>query len=234
MLPVFAFRSLLSFIEQKGISRILLAGGEGCPDALVKDLLALRAKGLPIEDCHSFYERLVSKIPIADLTPEWIVLSKGFRRDRLMMITKRILDQVVSLVGLILSAPLCLLVAAIIKLESRGPVFYRQERVGQDERTFTLYKFRSMREGAEVSVGPVWASEDDPRVTCVGRIIRKLRIDEIPQMYQCAQRGNELCRPQAGAALFRGATEGQNPILLSPSFGKARDHGLGADQVSLR
>ena len=211
VLPVFAFRSLLSFIEQKGISRILLAGGEGCPDALVKDLLALRAKGLPIEDCHSFYERLVSKIPIADLTPEWIVLSKGFRRDRLIMMTKRILDQVVSLVGLILSAPLCLLVAAIIKLESRGPVFYRQERVGQDERTFTLYKFRSMREGAEVSVGPVWASEDDPRATRVGRIIRKLRIDEIPQMYNVLRGEMSFVGPRPERPFFVEQLKGKIP-----------------------
>lgn len=183
VLPVFPFRSLLSFIEQTGISRILLAGAEGCPDAFVRDLVTLRAKGIPIEDCHSFYERLVSKIPITDLSPEWIVLSKGFHRDRLVMMTKRILDQIVSLAGLVLSAPLCLLVVALIKLESRGPVFYRQERVGQDEKTFTLYKFRSMTEGAEDSMGPVWAAKNDPRVTRVGRIIRKLRIDEIPQMY---------------------------------------------------
>jgi sugar transferase (PEP-CTERM system associated) len=183
VLPVLPFRSLSSFIEQKGINRILLAGAEGCPDAVVRDLVTLRAKGIPIEDCHSFYERLVSKIPITDLTPEWIVLCKGFRRDRLVMVTKRMLDQGVSLVGLILSAPLCLLVAATIKLESRGPIFYRQERVGQDEKTFTLYKFRSMAEGAEASMGPVWAAKNDPRVTRIGKIIRKLRIDEIPQMY---------------------------------------------------
>ncbi|MGE5304035.1 MAG: TIGR03013 family XrtA/PEP-CTERM system glycosyltransferase [Alphaproteobacteria bacterium] len=183
VLPVFPFRSLSYFIEQKGISRILLAGAEGCPDAVVRDLVTLRAKGMPIEDCHSFYERLVSKIPITDLTPEWIVLCKGFRRDRLVMVTKRILDQVASLVGLVLSAPLCLLVAAVIKLESRGPIFYRQERVGQNERPFTLYKFRSMREEAEASMGPVWAAQNDPRVTRIGKIIRKLRIDEIPQMY---------------------------------------------------
>jgi sugar transferase (PEP-CTERM system associated) len=183
VLPVLASRSLLSFIEQKGVSRILLAGAEGCPDALVRDLVTLRAKGIPIEDCHSFYERLVSKIPITDLTPEWIVLSKGFRRDRLVMMTKRILDQLVSLFGLLLSAPICLVVAVAIKLESRGPVFYRQERVGQDERTFTLYKFRSMTEGAEAAMGPVWAAKNDPRVTHVGKVLRKLRIDEIPQMY---------------------------------------------------
>jgi exopolysaccharide biosynthesis polyprenyl glycosylphosphotransferase len=202
VLPVLPFRSLSSFIEQKGISRILLAGAEGCPDAVVRDLVTLRAKGVPIEDCHSFYERLASKIPITDLTPEWIVLCKGFRRDRLVMVTKRILDQGVSLVGLILSAPLCLLVAAAIKLESRGPIFYRQERVGQDERTFTLYKFRSMAEGAEASMGPVWAAKNDPRITRIGKIIRKLRIDEIPQMYNVLKGEMSFVGPRPERSFF--------------------------------
>lgn len=183
MLPVFAPSAVLETIERRGIDRILLAGAEVCRDSLAKDLVLLRAKGVPIEDCHSFYERLVSKIPITDLSPEWIFLSKGFRRGRLVMITKRMIDQVVSLVGLVLSLPLSLVVAAAIKLESPGPIFYRQKRVGQDEKTFTLYKFRSMAEGAEVDLGPVWAAQDDPRVTRIGKIIRKLRIDEIPQMY---------------------------------------------------
>ncbi len=202
VLPVFPFRLLSSFIEQKGINRILLAGAEGCPDAVVRDLVTLRTKGMPIEDCHSFYERLVSKIPITDLSPEWIILSKGFRRDRFVMMTKRILDQGVSLIGLVLSAPLCLLVAAAIKLESRGPIFYRQERVGQDERTFTLYKFRSMAEGAEASGGPVWASKNDPRATRIGRIIRKLRIDEIPQMYNVLKGEMSFVGPRPERSFF--------------------------------
>jgi len=88
---------------------------------------------------------------------------------------------IVSILGLVLSAPIALITAVLIKLESPGSVLYRQERVGQDGAHFTLYKFRSMAEDAE-SEGPVWASENDPRATRVGRIIRKLRIDEIPQM----------------------------------------------------
>jgi len=124
----------------------------------------------------------MSKIAIVDLTPEWLALSEGFCRDRLMLLTKRLIDIVVSLVGLILSAPLSLITAIAIRIGSPGPVLYRQERVGQDGKPFTLYKFRSMSQDAEASVGPVWATEGDPRVTYVGRIIRKLRIDEIPQM----------------------------------------------------
>jgi exopolysaccharide biosynthesis polyprenyl glycosylphosphotransferase len=89
---------------------------------------------------------------------------------------------IVSAVGLVLAAPIAALAAVAIKVESGGPIVYRQERVGQDERPFTLYKFRSMVADAEAETGPVWASVGDPRVTRVGRILRKLRIDEIPQM----------------------------------------------------
>jgi len=125
---------------------------------------------------------LASKIAITDLPPEWIALSKGFRRDRMILAAKRVIDVLVSFLGLILSAPIGLLTAVAIRLESPGPIFYRQERVGQNEKRFILYKFRSMAHDAEANVGPVWATEDDPRATHVGAIIRKLRIDEIPQM----------------------------------------------------
>lgn len=182
-LPVFLPPSVPDLIEQKKVDRILLAGAESCSASLLQELVALRARGVPIEDCHSFYERLASKIAVTDLSAEWLVLSKGFRRDRLVMFTKRMIDIAVSMAGLVLSAPIFLLTALAIKLDSRGPILYKQERVGQDEKRFTLYKFRSMAENAEANVGPVWASENDPRVTRVGQITRKLRIDEIPQIF---------------------------------------------------
>jgi sugar transferase (PEP-CTERM system associated) len=182
-LPVFSSRSMSRLVEQRGVDRILLAGVESCDDSLVRELVALRTRGIPIEDCHTFYERLVSKIAIADLSPEWIVLSKGFRRDRIVLAAKRAIDVVASSLGLILSAPICFLTAIAIKLESPGPLLYRQERVGKDENNFLLFKFRSMAMNAEGSAGPIWASRNDPRVTGIGRFIRRLRIDEIPQMY---------------------------------------------------
>jgi sugar transferase (PEP-CTERM system associated) len=181
-IPIFAPPSLTGLVASNHVNRILLAGMDLSPQSYIKELVSVRAMGVPIEDCHSFYERLTSKIAIVDLPPEWIALSKGFRRDRLILAAKRFIDVVVSFSGLILSAPLMLLTAVAIKLESRGPVFYRQERVGQNERFFTLVKFRSMREDAENELGPVWAMKNDPRVTRVGMIMRKLRVDEIPQM----------------------------------------------------
>ena len=181
-LPVYQPSSLMTLFEQKNVDYILLASAEGYPDTLGRELVNLRARGIAIEDCHSFYERLVSKIAIADLAPEWIVRSKGFRRDRLIMLTKRMMDVIVAAAGLLVSLPVALLTALAIKLESRGPILYRQQRVGANEQTFTIYKFRSMYQGAEDNVGPVWAAENDPRMTRVGKIMRKLRIDEIPQM----------------------------------------------------
>jgi sugar transferase (PEP-CTERM system associated) len=181
-IPLLAPSSLSSLIATNRVDRILLAGTDPCSHSYFADLVAVKAMGIPIEDCHTFYERLASKIAVADLPPEWIALSEGFRRDRLVLATKRIIDVIVSFVGLVLSAPLILFTAISIKLESRGPVFYRQERVGQSDQRFVLYKFRSMTKDAEADMGPVWASERDPRVTRVGAIIRKIRIDEIPQM----------------------------------------------------
>ena len=181
-IPIFAPVSLSDLIASNDVNRILLAGAGHFPQSYNKELVAVRTMGVPIEDCHSFYERLASKIAITDLPPEWIALSEGFRRDRLILAAKRVIDVLVAFLGLILSAPLALVAAIAIKSESSGPVFYRQERVGQNEKRFTLFKFRSMAEGAEDQMGPVWAAENDPRVTSVGAIIRKLRIDEIPQM----------------------------------------------------
>ena len=181
-IPIFAPLSLSGLVASSRVNRILLAGADLGPHSYFKELVSVRAMGVPIEDCHSFYERLTSKIAITDLPPEWIALSKGFRRDRMILAVKRIIDVLVSFFGLVLSAPLILLTAIAVKLESPGPLFYRQERVGQNERHFTLVKFRSMTNDAEAELGPVWAVENDPRVTRVGAIIRKLRIDEIPQM----------------------------------------------------
>jgi len=201
-IPMFAPRSLSGLIATNRVDRVLLAGADPCPQSYFEDLVAIKAMGIPIEDCHSFYERLASKIAVTDLPPEWIALSEGFRRDRLILAAKRAIDVVVSFLGLILSTPLILLTAMAIKLESRGPVFYRQERVGQNDRRFVLYKFRSMTEDAEAKLGPVWASERDPRVTRVGAILRKIRIDEIPQMINVLKGEMSFVGPRPERAYF--------------------------------
>ena len=201
-IPVFAPTSLTGLVAGNQVDRILLAGTTDCPETYYRELVNVRAMGVPIEDCHSFYERLSSKIAVVDLPPEWIALSRGFRRDRFIMAAKRIVDVIVSFVGLILAAPVGLITALAIRIESSGPIFYRQERVGQNERRFTLYKFRSMAENAEARLGPVWAAENDPRVTRIGAIIRKLRIDEIPQMLNVLKGEMSFVGPRPERAFF--------------------------------
>jgi sugar transferase (PEP-CTERM system associated) len=200
-LPVYQPSSLMNLFEQKNVDRILLAA-EDYHEAVGRELVTLRTRGIAIEDCHTFYERLVSKIAVADLSPEWIVRCKGFRRDRLIMFTKRVIDLVASAIGLLVSAPVSILTVLAIKLDSPGPILYRQERLGRNEELFTIYKFRSMFEGAEADVGPVWAAQHDARVTRVGKIIRKLRIDEIPQMINVLKGQMSLVGPRPERPFF--------------------------------
>jgi sugar transferase (PEP-CTERM system associated) len=181
-IPITAPETTVDLVERYGVNSILIAGPERGQRFPANELMLLRLKGVPIEECHTFYERLMSKISIVNLRPSWLVLSRGFRRNELMMLCKRAIDVVASIAGLILSSPIALITAIAIRLDSPGPVLYSQERVGQNERPFTLYKFRSMKVDAESMTGPQWAGKDDPRVTRVGRIMRKLRIDELPQM----------------------------------------------------
>lgn len=210
-LPVYPSATLTTSFAKSSADRILLTSPEGCGDALGRELVNLRARGVAIEDCHSFYERLVSKIAIADLTPEWIVRAKGFRRDRLIMFSKRVIDVLVAVIGLIASLPITLVTTIAIKLDSKGNVFYGQERVGRNGETFIIYKFRSMSESAEAPGKPIWAAKNDPRVTRAGKIIRKLRIDEIPQMINVLNGQMSLVGPRPERPFFVGALSKKIP-----------------------
>jgi sugar transferase (PEP-CTERM system associated) len=149
----------------------------------INDILECRFRGIQVEEWPSFLEKLTGKIFVNSVRPGWLIFSDGAVHTRLTDTIRRALDVGLSLMGLILSAPLMGLAALSIKLNSAGPVLFRQERVGKDGKVFLLYKFRSMYVDAEQLTGPVWASEDDPRVTRVGRVLRKIRLDETPQMF---------------------------------------------------
>src|SRR5262249_45958108 len=135
-----------------------------------------------IEESASFYERLTGRVLLDMIRPSWLIFSTRGRRARLNQVARIATHRAVGLMGAILSLPIAILTAILIKIDSHGPVFYKQERIGKNGRPFTLMKFRSMRVDAEKS-GPVWASSDDDRMTRVGRIIRKIRVDEIPQFW---------------------------------------------------
>jgi sugar transferase (PEP-CTERM system associated) len=146
------------------------------------ELLECRLRGIRVEDWPTFYEKQTGKILVTGLRPSWLIFSDGFVKTNLTQTIKRATDILLGTIGLVLSLPLFGLVALAIRLDSRGPVFLRQERVGRGGRTFVLYKFRSMFVDAERGSGPVWATHDDPRVTRVGRVIRRTRLDELPQL----------------------------------------------------
>jgi len=170
-------------VERENVDRIIVAMGERRGQLPTEELLQLSLAGrVAIEEGASFYERITGRVSLDMIRPSWLIFSGRGRQARIGAITRSVVHRLVALVGAIVCLPLALLTAILIKLESSGPVFYRQERVGKGGRVFTLVKFRSMRTDAEVD-GPVWASKTDSRTTRVGRIIRKIRVDEIPQFW---------------------------------------------------
>jgi sugar transferase (PEP-CTERM system associated) len=149
-------------------------------------LLDVRLRsGVLFDHLASVYEEYTGKIALENLRPSWLVFSTGFRKTRVILFTKRAFDLVAAVCGLILSLPLTIATAMLVKFESpRDPVLYHQERVGLNGASFTIHKFRTMRSDAEAKTGPVWSAGDkDPRITKVGRFLRKTRLDEIPQLW---------------------------------------------------
>ena len=174
-------KDILPIAKRFPCGRIVLALSEQRGNLPVSELLELKLRGKIIQDGVEFYEHLTGKIMIEKLRPSYFIFSSGFKISKFRQRVKRLLDICLSLIGLFLSMPICAVIAIAIKLDSKGPVLFKQERVGEGETSFILYKFRSMHINAEDR--PVWTKENDPRVTRVGRIIRKMRIDEIPQMW---------------------------------------------------
>ncbi len=148
----------------------------------MKELLDCKLRGLRVTDAATFFERETCQIRVDSLQPSWLIFGGGFDQSFIRTFMKRGFDLVCSTIILILAFPLMLLAALAVKLEDRGPVFYSQERVGKDGKTFFVHKFRSMRVDAEKGGKPQWAAQNDPRVTRVGNFMRKTRIDELPQI----------------------------------------------------
>jgi hypothetical protein len=175
---------LAEIARREGVNRIVVAQGERRGHFPVKQLLDLSLSGeVHIEECASFYERLTGRVSLDMMRPSWLIFSSRARQARLSAVIRTVFHRVTAFVGALVSLPIALVTAALIKLDSPGPVLYSQERVGKNGRPFRVYKFRSMRTDAEKD-GPVWASKaGDARTTRVGRVIRKIRVDEIPQFW---------------------------------------------------
>jgi sugar transferase (PEP-CTERM system associated) len=176
--------SLPDHLLALGASEVVLAMEERRNALPLNDLLRIKTTGVSIRDFSSFLERETGRVDLDSLNPSWLIFSDGFSAGRrLSSVGKRLFDVAVSSLILLIMAPLILAVALAVKLESKGPAFFRQRRVGLYGQLFDVIKIRSMRVDAEVGGKAVWAQKDDPRVTRVGRIIRKLRVDELPQAW---------------------------------------------------
>jgi sugar transferase (PEP-CTERM system associated) len=165
-------------------------------------ILECKLRGIEVQDWPNFYEKLTRKIHLTELRPSWLVFSDGFAKGNFTPAVKRTLDILMAAVGLALSLPLFPLIAVLIKLDSPGRVVYRQERVGRGGEVFWLLKFRSMRLDAETDTGPVWADAHDPRVTRVGRLLRRSRLDELPQLINVLRGEMSLVGPRPERPAF--------------------------------
>lgn len=189
-------------VKRENVNRIVVAMNERRGQFPVDQLLRLSLSGnVFIEECASFYERVTGRVHLDMMRPSLLIFSGRGRTARLNSIARIVMHRGIALVGALLSLPIALLAALLIKLESPGPVLYRQERVGKNGRPFTLMKFRSMRIDAEKD-GPVWAQSDDTRTTRVGRIIRKIRVDEIPQFWNILRGDMNFVGPRPERAHF--------------------------------
>ena len=174
---------LMGLVRQKRVHRVIVAMPDRRGTLPVEELLDLRLKGLKVEEATSWLERISGKIEVEQLYPSWLIFAEGFRFRGVFMTTKRLLSTVVAGIGLLLASPLVPFICLAIKLDSPGPVRYRQKRTGRGGEIFDCYKFRTMRADAEADTGATWALDDDPRITRVGRWLRRFRLDEIPQLW---------------------------------------------------
>jgi sugar transferase (PEP-CTERM system associated) len=181
--------SLLETVRTLGVNEIIVAVRQQRGGVLpLRALLDCRLKGIEITDLARFFERIHGKVPIELLKVSWLIYGNGYRQDWVRSFSKRTFDIVCALLLVVLTLPVMLVAALLVALDSGFPLIYRQERVGLHGRTFTVLKFRSMRQDAEKG-GARWATVGDSRVTRVGRMLRKLRIDELPQLF-CVLKGD--------------------------------------------
>jgi len=180
---------LMEVVHKQKVHRVIVAMPDRRGTIPMFELLELRMQGVKIEEATSWLEKISGKIEVENLYPSWLVFGEGFRRSTAFIAVRRVVSFVISLIGLILALPLVPLIMLAIRLDSKGPVFYTQTRVGKAGRIFKVVKFRTMRQDAEAASGPKWAGDNDPRVTRVGKFLRSSRLDEIPQLW-CVLKGD--------------------------------------------
>ena len=180
---------LVNLVRERRVHRVIVAMTDRRGALPVEELLALRLSGVKIEEATSWLEKITGRIEVDHLYPSWLIFTQGFHLSLLGQVLRRLLNLAAALTGLILTIPLLPLIALAVRLDSPGPVLYRQKRVGRGGTQFFCYKFRTMRNDAEADTGATWATDDDPRITRIGRFLRTSRLDEIPQLW-CVLKGD--------------------------------------------
>ncbi|QOT72913.1 MULTISPECIES: TIGR03013 family XrtA/PEP-CTERM system glycosyltransferase [Sphingobium] len=179
-----AIYNLADFVVRLAASEVVLALEERRNALPLSDLLRIKTTGVHVNEISTFLERETGRVDLDSVNPSWLIFSDGFSAGRrLSSIAKRLFDVLASSILLLLTGPIILLAAILVKLDSKGPAFYRQQRVGLYGEEFWIVKLRTMRQDAELSGQAVWAEKDDPRITRLGYWLRKLRIDELPQTW---------------------------------------------------
>lgn len=196
------YDGLCELADQLDIKKVVVAIKERRGKLPLKELVRCRVKGIDVIEGTSFYEMLAGKLNVNQINPAWIIFSKGFYKSRTRRFIKRTLDLSLSVFMIVIFLPLIILTALLIKIDSRGPVLFSQERVGMNKKPYMLYKFRSMVQDAEEQSGPVWASDNDKRITRVGKVIRKWRIDEIPQLWNVLKGDMSFVGPRPEREFF--------------------------------
>lgn len=183
-------------IARHKVRKLVVALGERRGSYPVAEMLDARVAGCEVVEWQGFFEKLSGRIPVDRLMPSFFIFNEGFRKSRTVLLIRGIFSRILAATALVLLSPIFLLVAAVIKIDSPGPVFYWQNRVGRNGKIFRIYKFRSMRKDAEANLGARWAVQNDPRVTRVGRVIRLARLDELPQLFNVLLGDIDLVGPR--------------------------------------
>ena len=207
-----AIHNLTRFVENLGVSEVVLALEERRNSLPLKDLLRIKTAGVHVNDFSTFIERETGRIDLDTVNPSWLIFSDGFSSGRAVSsVAKRLFDIAASSLLLGLTFPLIVLFAILVKLDSKGPAFFRQARVGLYGQVFNVIKLRSMRTDAEVG-GAQWATKNDPRVTRIGNLIRKVRIDELPQTWSVLKGEMSFVGPRPERPEFVADLEEQLPF----------------------
>jgi sugar transferase (PEP-CTERM system associated) len=172
-----------AIVRARGVDRVVVSLADARGKLPMDKLLEMKLDGVHFDHLASIYEKYTGRIALEHLRPSWLIFSEGFRKTWRLHAAKRTFDLVGASIALALALPIMAVLAVMVKLTSPGPILYRQRRVGLDGRVFNLRKFRSMREDAEAKTGPVWAGQQDTRVTPIGRFLRRSHLDELPQLW---------------------------------------------------